>query len=52
MENYKEGYEIYRQACENYGLESMTYYLYLKHLTEEQLHAYDAHSKKNYLDAR
>lgn len=52
MENYKEGYEIYRKACENYGLESMNYYLYIKHLTEEQLNAFDEHSKINYIETK
>lgn len=51
MENFKEGYQTYCQACENYGVESMNYYLYIKQLTEEQLNAYnelkkdDAHYK-------
>lgn len=46
MENYIEGYEIYCEACESYGMESMNYYLYVKQLTEEQLHAFNDYKKE------
>lgn len=44
MEHFMDGYQIYCKACESYGLESMSYYLYVKHLTEEQLHAYNQYN--------
>lgn len=45
MEHFMEGYEKYCEACENYGLESMNFYLYVKQLTEEQLYAFNEHKK-------
>lgn len=46
MEHYFEGYQTYCKACESFGLQSMSYYLYVKHLTEEQLHAYNQYSNE------
>lgn len=45
MDMYREGYRIYCEACEQYGLQSMNFHLYVKNLTEEQLHAYNTHKK-------
>ncbi|AZV42591.1 MULTISPECIES: hypothetical protein [Peribacillus] len=41
METYREAYESYKRACENYGMESMTFYHFVTHLTKEQLNEYD-----------
>lgn len=38
MEFYREAYENYCTACENYGMETMTFNHFIKHLTKEQLH--------------
>jgi hypothetical protein len=40
MENYQKAYQHYQSACENYGMESMSFYQFLKHLTKEQLQEY------------
>jgi len=45
MDMYREGYQIYCEACEQHGLQSMNFYLYVKNLTEEQLNAYNEHRK-------
>lgn len=45
MEHFMEGYQTYCQACENYGLESMNYHLYVKQLTEEQLYAFNEYKR-------
>ncbi|MEX3622526.1 transcriptional regulator [Viridibacillus arvi] len=45
MEMYREGYETYCLACENYGMESMNFYLFVKNLTVEQLNAFNQHTK-------
>ena len=46
MDMYREGYQIYCEACEQHGLQSMNFYLYVKNLTEEQLNAYNTHKKR------
>ncbi|WP_010287555.1 hypothetical protein [Kurthia massiliensis] len=46
MEMYREGYRIYCEACQQHGLESMNFYLFVKNLTEEQLNAYNVHKKE------
>ena len=40
MENYREAYEFYKRTCEKYGMESVNFYHFVKHLTEEQLDQY------------
>ncbi len=40
MENYREAYEFYKRTCEKYGMESVNFYHFVKHLTEEQLDEY------------
>ncbi|MFB5281555.1 hypothetical protein [Peribacillus sp. Hz7] len=41
MEMYREAYEYYKMACENYGMESVNFYHFVKHLTTEQLNEYN-----------
>ncbi|MEK4029530.1 MULTISPECIES: hypothetical protein [Bacillaceae] len=40
MEMYREAYEYYMESCENYEMESISFYHFVKHLTEEQLQEY------------
>lgn len=47
MEIYREGYERYCRACEEYGLESKDFYFFITNLTEEQLNAFKEHSKRS-----
>jgi hypothetical protein len=44
MEIYREAYENYKEACESYGMESMMFNHFIKHLTAEQL---DEFTKKH-----
>ncbi|WP_187118969.1 hypothetical protein [Bacillus marasmi] len=37
MDIYRQAYESYKSACENYGMESMNFNMFIKHLTDEQL---------------
>ncbi|WP_102691842.1 transcriptional regulator [Rummeliibacillus pycnus] len=45
MDMYREGYERYCNACEEFGLESKDFYFFINHLTEEQLNAFKEYSK-------
>lgn len=47
MDSYREGYERYCNACEEFGLESRDFYFFINHLTEEQLNAYKEYSKRS-----
>lgn len=47
MDSYREGYERYCSACEEFGLESRDFYFFISHLTEEQLNAYKEYSKRS-----
>ena len=40
MEAYWEAYEIYRLACENFGLKSLKFQQFVNYLTEEQLNEF------------
>lgn len=40
MEKYREAYERYLAICKFYGMESINFYHFVKHLTEEQLNEY------------
>lgn len=40
MEMYREAYEYYKTTCERYGMDSVSFYQFVKHLTEEQLDEY------------
>lgn len=40
MEMYREVYEFYKTICEKYGMESVNFYHFIKHLTEEQLNEF------------
>lgn len=51
MDHFMEGYQTYCRACETYGLQSMSYYLYVKHLTEEQLNAYNKYNNETAVQA-
>jgi len=47
MDMYRDGYERYCSACEEFGLESKDFYFFINNLTEEQLNAYKEHSKRS-----
>ncbi|KGR76941.1 hypothetical protein [Ureibacillus sinduriensis] len=38
---YREGYDYYKQACEQYGLEPINFAFYLLRLSKEQLDAFN-----------
>lgn len=40
MEMYREAYEYYMESCENHDMESISFYHFVRHLTEEQLQEY------------
>lgn len=40
MEMYRKAFEFYKATCEKYGMESVNFYHFVKHLTEEQLNEY------------
>ncbi|WP_338654413.1 transcriptional regulator [Lysinibacillus sp. Y5S-8] len=44
MTDYREGYEFYRQVCEEHGLEPINFHYYL---SQEQLHAYNQYAKSS-----
>jgi hypothetical protein len=44
MEIYQKAYEYYQAACQNYGMESLNFNLFVKHLTKEQLDLYIKHA--------
>ncbi|MDN4492641.1 transcriptional regulator [Ureibacillus aquaedulcis] len=41
MSMYREGYNYYKQACEQYELEPLNFAFYLLSLSKEQLDAYN-----------
>lgn len=41
MNDYRTGYEYYKQACEQHGLEPVNFYYFILNLSEEQLDAYN-----------
>lgn len=45
MTDYREGYEFYRQVCEEYELEPINFHYYMLNLSQEQLDAYNQHAK-------
>lgn len=40
MEMYREAYKRYLAICKGYGMESVNFHHFVKHLTEEQLNEY------------
>ncbi|WP_195892868.1 hypothetical protein [Bacillus massiliigorillae] len=40
MEMYRQAYEYYTATCESYGMESVNFYHFINHLTEEQIKEY------------
>jgi len=45
MTDYREGYEFYRQVCEEHGLEPINFHYYILNLSQEQLDAYNKQAK-------
>lgn len=42
MNDYRIGYEYYKQACIKHGLEPLNFHYYILNLSVEQLEAYNA----------
>jgi 4-alpha-glucanotransferase len=40
MEMYRQAYESYKTACENYGMESMDFDYFIQYLTIEQINEF------------
>lgn len=41
MIDYKQGYEHYRKACDEYGLKPLHFHDFISTLTQQQLDAYN-----------
>ena len=46
MTDYREGYEFYRQVCEEHGLEPISFRYYIIQLSQQQLSAYNMQAKQ------
>lgn len=42
MTDYRIGYEYYKKACMEYGLEPLNFHYYILNLSQEQLEAYNS----------
>ncbi|ATP40258.1 transcriptional regulator [Solibacillus sp. R5-41] len=47
MNDYRSGYEYYKRACENFGLEPINFHYYILNLSQEQLDAYNCRATEN-----
>ncbi len=45
MTDYRQGYEFYRQICDQHGLEPINFHYYILNLSQEQLDAYNEQAK-------
>ncbi|MGM9950899.1 MAG: transcriptional regulator [Lysinibacillus sp.] len=45
MTMYQEGYEVYLEKCEQFGLEPTNFRYYIMHLSYEQLHAFNEQAR-------
>ncbi|WP_431030389.1 transcriptional regulator [Lysinibacillus sp. LZ02] len=45
MTMYQEGYQIYREKCEQFGLEPVNFRYYVIQLSQEQLDAYNEQAR-------
>ncbi|WP_431030390.1 transcriptional regulator [Lysinibacillus sp. LZ02] len=46
MNDYRQAYEYYRQACETHGLEPINFHYFILNLSQEQLETYLACAEK------
>ncbi len=47
MNDYRQGYENYKRACEEYGLEPINFHYFILNLSHEQLDAFNkSHGQK------
>ncbi|WP_368730906.1 transcriptional regulator [Ureibacillus chungkukjangi] len=45
MSIYQEGYDYYVMRCEDFGLEPINFYYFVKQLSQEQLNSYNEQAK-------
>lgn len=45
MTIYQEGYEVYRERCEQFGLEPINFRYYVMQLSHEQLNAFNEQAR-------
>lgn len=46
MQDYRNGYNYYKKACETHGLKPINFHYYMMTLSEEQLAAYNNSANK------
>ncbi|RUL53934.1 MULTISPECIES: transcriptional regulator [Lysinibacillus] len=46
MGDYRIGYEYYKQACQQHGLEPINFHYYILNLSQEQLDAYNERAEQ------
>lgn len=46
MQDYRNGYNYYKKACETHGLKPINFHYYMMTLSEEQLAAYNKSANK------
>ena len=46
MNDYRNGYEYYKQVSQQFGVEPMNFHYYVMNLTEDQLDAYNARAEQ------
>ena len=46
MTDYRQAYEIYKQACLQHGLEPINFHYFVLNLSQEQLDAYTESAQK------
>ncbi|MEK4229536.1 transcriptional regulator [Solibacillus sp. FSL H8-0538] len=46
MSDYRSGYEYYRKACEEHGLEPINFHYFILNLSHEQLDTYNERAQQ------
>ena len=46
MNDYRQAYEYYKQACENHGLEPINFHYFILNLSQEQLNTFNEMTQK------
>ena len=45
MTMYRQGYEVYVEKCEQFGLEPVNFRMYVMQLSTDQLHAFNEQAR-------
>ena len=46
MNDYRQAYEYYKQACEDHGLEPINFHYFILNLSQEQLNTFNEMTQK------